>query len=224
MARRTKKGAAAPETSTELAPREYSEEERASIGRYLERVKKQLDKVKCERRKGVPNSYVIHYKGRDELLSSARFAETFGTPDRSLQDLLLNQLILTFGGFVKGGSVNSEKMEQFTNIVLALLGGIRPQDEVEAMLVVQMIAVHNVAVETLKRAMVDGQTLVWTEASVNQATKMLRTYTAQMEALKRYRTGGQQRVVVEHVNVSEGGQAIVGAVTTGGGVNDGKRG
>jgi hypothetical protein len=30
--------------------------------------------------------------------------------------------------------------------------------------------------------------------------------------------GGQQRVVVEHVNVAAGGQAIVGAVIRGGGV------
>ena len=34
-----------------------------------------------------------------------------------------------------------------------------------------------------------------------------------MEALKRYRTGGEQRVTVQHVTVNEGGQAIVGAVS-----------
>ena len=37
-----------------------------------------------------------------------------------------------------------------------------------------------------------------------------------MDALKKYRTGGQQKVVVEHVNVNKGGQAIVGNVTKGG--------
>jgi len=41
-------------------------------------------------------------------------------------------------------------------------------------------------------------------------------YAVQMEALKRYRTGGQQRVIVEHVTVNAGGQAIVGSVTRGG--------
>ena len=34
--------------------------------------------------------------------------------------------------------------------------------------------------------------------------------------LKRYRTSGQQKVIVEHVTVNEGGLAIVGAVTQGG--------
>ncbi len=54
------------------------------------------------------------------------------------------------------------------------------------------------------------------DAGVNRATKMLRTFTMQMEALKRYRTGGEQKVIVEHVHVNQGGQAIVGAVSTGG--------
>jgi hypothetical protein len=40
--------------------------------------------------------------------------------------------------------------------------------------------------------------------------KLTRTFISQMEALKRYRTGGEQTVTVQHVNVSESGQAIVG--------------
>ena len=46
--------------------------------------------------------------------------------------------------------------------------------------------------------------------------KLARTFTTQVEALKRYRTGGQQKVTVENVTVNEGGQAIVGNVETGG--------
>ena len=36
----------------------------------------------------------------------------------------------------------------------------------------------------------------------NTAVKLLRTYTAQLEALKRYRSGGEQRVVVQHQHVN----------------------
>jgi hypothetical protein len=43
--------------------------------------------------------------------------------------------------------------------------------------------------------------------------KLARTFAVQMEALKRYRTGGEQKVTVQHVSVNEGGQAIVGNVT-----------
>ena len=42
-------------------------------------------------------------------------------------------------------------------------------------------------------------------------------FAAQVEALQRYRGKGQQKVTVEHVHVHAGGQAIVGAITPGGG-------
>ena len=45
------------------------------------------------------------------------------------------------------------------------------------------------------------------------ATKLARTYSAQLDAIKSYRTGGEQRVTVQHVSVSEGSQTIVGNVT-----------
>jgi hypothetical protein len=41
------------------------------------------------------------------------------------------------------------------------------------------------------------------------------TLEAEMEAFKRYRTGGEQKVTVKHVTVNEGGKAIVGNVTQG---------
>ena len=53
-------------------------------------------------------------------------------------------------------------------------------------------------------------------ASAERAyNKLARTYVAQIEALKRYRSAGEQTVRVEHVTVNDG-QAIVGNVTTGG--------
>jgi hypothetical protein len=47
--------------------------------------------------------------------------------------------------------------------------------------------------------------------------KLARTYTTQMDAFKRYRAKAQQTVRVEQVAVHEGGQAIVGSVSNGGG-------
>ncbi|HUU17685.1 MAG TPA: hypothetical protein VMW72_11085 [Sedimentisphaerales bacterium] len=98
-----------------------------------------------------------------------------------------------------------------------MLDGIKPQDEIEGMLAVQMVGVHNLAMETLKRAILVGQTGKGKELNVNQATKMLRTFIAQIDVLKKYRTGGQQKMIVEHVHVNEGGQAIVGTINQGGG-------
>ena len=53
-------------------------------------------------------------------------------------------------------------------------------------------------------------------AAERALNKLARTYTAQVEALKQYRSKGQQIVRVERVNVESGGQAVVGHVQHGG--------
>jgi len=95
---------------------------------------------------------------------------------------------------------------------LALLDGISPRDQLEGMLAAQMIGTYNLAMNFMKNAMLDKQTPAGIDINVNRANKLLRTFTAQMEALVRYRGKGRQKMTVEHVHVHEGGQAIVGDV------------
>src|SRR5215216_4748201 len=45
------------------------------------------------------------------------------------------------------------------------------------------------------------------------AARLVRAYATQVETLRRLRNGGSQFVRVEHVQISEGGQAIIGNVT-----------
>ena len=47
--------------------------------------------------------------------------------------------------------------------------------------------------------------------------KLGRTFAAQVEALKKYRSSGEQNIKVQHVTVNEGGQANVGNMQAGGG-------
>ncbi len=86
------------------------------------------------------------------------------------------------------------------------------------MLAAQMIGVHNIAMNFMGKATRTDR-VDFMSTYMNGATKSLRTFAAQMEALKKYRTGGQQKMIVEHVHVNEGGQAIVGTVNQGGGGN-----
>jgi hypothetical protein len=44
------------------------------------------------------------------------------------------------------------------------------------------------------------------------AARLLKAYAHQVEALRRWRGGGQQHVRVEHVHVNDGGQALIGNV------------
>jgi hypothetical protein len=61
------------------------------------------------------------------------------------------------------------------------------------------------------------------ESQERSMTRLSRTYIAQIDALKKYRSKAQQTVRVERVTVNEGGQAIVGDVTHGGGRVDDKK-
>ena len=106
---------------------------------------------------------------------------------------------------------------QAVNAGLAALAGIEPRDELEAMLAAQMTTVHSMAMEMSKRALLPEQTVEGVSENVKRATRLMGVFTRQVEALTRYRTGGQQRVVVERVTVSEGGQAMFGNVNQGGG-------
>jgi hypothetical protein len=72
----------------------------------------------------------------------------------------------------------------------------------------------------LAMAALKGQTPQGIELCSNSANRLLRTFAAQVETLKTYRSKGEQKVAVEHVHIHRGGQAIVGAVnhsTPGGG-------
>lgn len=200
-----------------LIKREYTEEEKARIANYLQCSKREPARFVSEKnRSGIPT---VRSQDKDNLLNAVKLTEAFGTPDSGLQNFFLNQVVQTFKGVVTSQGFSSDKLDEFCNSAVAILNGIQPQDEIEGMLAIQMVGVHNLAMETMQRAMIKGQTFEGKQANVNEATKMLRTYTAQMEALKRYRTGGQQKVTVEHVHVNEGGQAIVGTVNQGGGGN-----
>jgi len=105
------------------------------------------------------------------------------------------------------------------NAGLAALVGIQPRDELEAMLAAQMTAVHNMAMEMAKRSLLSEQTVEGVSENVSRASRLMRTFCAQVEALQRYRNAGQSTVTVQHVTVGEGGQAIIGNVSKGGGGN-----
>jgi len=210
-----------PEVPKDLVKKEYTDEEKTRLAKYLELLKREPVKFKKSDRES--NVLVLEIQEGDQEILATKMLESFGTPDNELQMFLLNQVVQTFRGYVSSEGFDYSRMTEFSNNAMALLNGIQPQDEIEGMLAVQMIAVHNIAMETMKLAMITGQPPQWIESNVNHATKMLRTFTAQMEALKRYRTGGQQKVTVEHVHVTAGGQAIVGVVNRGEG-NSEKRG
>jgi hypothetical protein len=133
-------------------------------------------------------------------------------PMRALWALALQQVFGTvstdFAGMMLGELADAVTVDRDTidektlNGILGALHGINPGDEVEAMLAAQMVATHRAAMECLRQAHVPGQTFEGRDMNLRHATKLTRTYTMQVESLKRYRSKGEQRVVVQHQHVN----------------------
>jgi len=97
----------------------------------------------------------------------------------------------------------------------AVIMGLEPRDQFESMLAAQMSAVHLASMKVAAK-MSRAMSLREIDVAEKALNRLGRTYALQMDTLKRYRSAGQQ-VVIKHVTVNDGGQAIVGDVRTGGG-------
>jgi hypothetical protein len=109
------------------------------------------------------------------------------------------QIFCSIASAACGGTPGHPPSEQDVNGVLAAVHGIRANDEIEAMLAVQMVATHFAATRALRR-LKGSDTVPQQDSNGNIAVKLLRTFAAQTEALQRYRGKGQQKMTVEHVH------------------------
>jgi hypothetical protein len=134
--------------------------------------------------------------------SWAAVEKTFGTSDGHLAAELLLQ--------VTRALPTKEICDPDGNHALAALHGIRPRDTLEGMLATQMVAGHNMAMDLLRRAALPLQPPEAMELYLNSATKLQRTFVAQIEVLDRHRGKGEQTMTVEQVHIHDGAQGIVG--------------
>src|SRR5262249_815095 len=160
------------------------------------------------KKKGVVHAY-LSLDHPDQFYGRYLLMEALGTPEPDFCGPLLTQL-------AKAATHGEKVDEQALNFMISVMKGVQPRDQWEAMLAAQMGGVHMLSME-LARRLSSADTFVQQDSAERALNKLTRTFTAQMECLKRYRTGGEQKVTVEHVTVNAGGRAIVGNVTHGGG-------
>ena len=154
-------------------------------------------------------TFVLKMDAATNRLSINGNSRIFGTNNLDSNNALIHQVV---GVVTNGGTHDLQNLKW----ALATVLGIGPKDELEGLLAAQMIGVHNLAMECLKRASLQGQTFEGMDANVNRAVRLLRTFTSQMEALNRHRGKVGQQMIVGNVNVNDGGQAIVGPVSPAG--------
>jgi hypothetical protein len=147
------------------------------------------------------------------LTSDDALKKIFGTEHDQMANGLLRHCFKVLGASeVSDESPGNDERLFMVNAI----SDIAPRDGPERLLAVQMVATHTALVRSAG-CLARAGTVDQVKAHYSGFNKLARTYTAQMEALRKHRNGGKQTVTVQHVNVENGGQAVVGNVQTGGG-------
>jgi hypothetical protein len=205
-------------TSAQIARREEAVRRRTGMSQQSLRTATKSEKTQSNRgrlalQKPAPlkadSQAVAVRDARNELIS--KLAETTckitGTSSHDVADRIIHQ--------VANAHVWPKPRDVDDHIIkaIATMAEMAPQNATEAMLAVQMIATHEAGLMFLKRA-TTGQYVQQVDANVLHATRLMRVFNEQLEAMQRLKgKAGQQKVTVEHVHVHEGGKAVVGAVS-----------
>lgn len=147
-------------------------------------------------------------------LANAKIMDATGTANRSVG---IDFLTLA-GNAVLPAKADTQEMTNKMNSIAQTMSSLAPQDEFEGQLITQLVVLQEHSMNWLGRAM-RTERADFANVYLNGASKLLTRHHETLEALMRYRRRGEQRVHVEHVHVHQGGQAIVGTVTSGVGVN-----
>lgn len=102
-----------------------------------------------------------------------------------------------------------------TAMALATQLDTKPANDIQVMLTHQLAVAHKAALDASSRAFLAPDP---TEQArlFNVSARLMETFQKGALALQRLRNGGNQQILVQHVNVGQGGQAIVGNVQAGG--------
>lgn len=91
---------------------------------------------------------------------------------------------------------------------------IQADNSIEKMLAHQMAAIHDAGMRTMQRANVT-QDIALAARLLNSASRCFDTFQRAALAVERLRGKQEQRILVQHVNVGQGGQAVIGNIQTG---------
>ena len=188
---------------------DLDEEERAELARLIRDHRKRgaPAKVKMTRKPDV--GWSIEPSGKSEMLALRKLHETFSANSIDPVNARANELLKYLG------SVGADNEARY-NAALSFIESMKPQDQAEALLLVQMYCTHDAAIRALSQ-LGSAEWIPTAQTFGNLATKLLRTSQGQMETLARLRRGGEQ--VVKHIHVdNRGGQAVIAEnVNQGGG-------
>jgi hypothetical protein len=145
------------------------------------------------------------------------FADALGSENSSLLEKSLKDLIYFYSNY----SENPDCIEENTNFNLSIMDSIKPQDPLGAIMLKQILMTHSVINKYFSSAVMATQTSTGKDINISRVTKLIRSFNAQVCTYIKYTRGGHQRVTVQHINVSDGSQAIIGNVAPSSNVKSG---
>jgi hypothetical protein len=89
------------------------------------------------------------------------------------------------------------------------------ENSLEKMLCHQLAAAHSAAMKLVGRVGGGGMPIVEESRLANAAGRMMQIFQEGMLTLQKLKTGGKQTMIVQHVQVSDGGNALVAASVNG---------
>jgi hypothetical protein len=92
---------------------------------------------------------------------------------------------------------------------------MRASNSLEKMLAHQMAVLHDTAMQNASKAALE-QDPVHSVRMMNLSLRAMDTFQKGLLTFKRLRGSGEQKITIQHVNVTQGGQAVIGQVQTGG--------
>lgn len=154
------------------------------------------------------NTTITNYQ-QTEIVNADLFAAT-GTTSMKYGNLLLSQ---TISGFA---TKNSYDATTISNAVHQAMLSMAPRDEYEGMLCSRLLVLHDQYMNFLSKSAsaTYDQSI---DLNINRSMKLMRIYNETLDALNKYRRKGEQKITIQHVNVNNGGQAIVASDFTQGG-------
>ena len=97
-------------------------------------------------------------------------------------------------------------------MALDVANTIQAGNSSEKMLAHQLAAMHKVAMEMIGSVVPHSRDAAIQNRRLNAAVRCMTAYQQGLLTLRKLRGGGHQRISVQHIQVSDGGQAIVGDV------------
>lgn len=167
-----------------------------------------------------PGKCPLHIKYENGKFTEIAFKEAYHSPDRKiLQELTATHDEEISNEIVSRGASampQQNRLEYNYNTIFQSLSDCSPKDSTEAKLSLQSTVLYAQGMRYIEKAE-NSNRIDHSEFYMKNAIKLLRLHNETIDALGRYRRGGKQEVIVQHVSVSNGGQAVVNGQLLSGG-------